>query len=152
MSEFLPYVFQILSQLLELNTKDAISELYQMLLSPLMTSGLWEPQGERKLSSLHCFCVVLTYPLPCSCCSCGTGNIPPLVRLLCAYLNKAPQLIVSQGKVEGILGIFQKLVSSKATDHEGFAILNSIVLNLPQFSPSFFFLSFVYFFVLVFFS
>jgi len=59
---------------------------------------------------------------------------------------------VSQGKVEGILGIFQKLVSSKATDHEGFAILNSIVLNLPQFSPSFFFLSFVYFFVLVFFS
>jgi len=64
---------------------------------------------------------------------CGTGNIPPLVRLLCAYLNKAPQLIVQLNKVEEILGIFQKLVASKATDHEGFAILNAIVLNLPQY-------------------
>ena len=34
---------------------------------------------------------------------------------------------MTAGKLEGVLGVFQKLIASKAHDHEGFYILNSIV-------------------------
>lgn len=89
-----------------------------------------------------------------------TGNIPPLVRLLQAYLEKgaaaiantASDKIVSRpvaimqmtsfqiipiliiiifSSQPGLLGVFQKLIASKANDHQGFYLLNSIVEHMP---------------------
>ena len=33
---------------------------------------------------------------------------------------------------QGVLGVFQKLIASKAHDHEGFFILNSLLEYLPM--------------------
>ncbi|KAI2659250.1 Exportin-2 [Labeo rohita] len=62
-----------------------------------------------------------------------TGNIPPLVRLLQAYLEKGAAAIASTAadKIPGLLGVFQKLIASKANDHQGFYLLNSIVEHMP---------------------
>jgi exportin-2 (importin alpha re-exporter) len=48
-----------------------------------------------------------------------------------ALLAKAPEEVVRTGQLEAMLGVFQKLNSSKAHDHEGFALLNSIFASLP---------------------
>ena len=34
--------------------------------------------------------------------------------------------------MQGLLGVFQKLIASKVHDHEGFFILNSVVEFLPE--------------------
>lgn len=47
------------------------------------------------------------------------ANVPPLVRLLQAYLAKAGPQVVAGGHLPPLLGVFQKLLSSKAHDHEG---------------------------------
>lgn len=31
----------------------------------------------------------------------------------------------------GLLGVFQKLIASKANDHQGFYLLNSIIEHMP---------------------
>ena len=38
----------------------------------------------------------------------------------------------SSAGLQGLLGVFQKLIASKAHDHEGFFILSSVVEFLPQ--------------------
>lgn len=35
----------------------------------------------------------------------------------------------------GLLGVFQKLIASKANDHQGFYLLNSIIENMPPYVP-----------------
>ncbi|KAF3856376.1 hypothetical protein F7725_017099 [Dissostichus mawsoni] len=62
-----------------------------------------------------------------------TGNIPPLVRLLQAYLEKGGPSIASSAadKIPGLLGVFQKLIASKANDHQGFYLINSIIEHMP---------------------
>lgn len=76
--EFLPYVFQVMSLLLEMHS-NSIPASYMALFPHLLQPVLWE----------------------------RTGNIPPLVRLLQAYLEKggatiagsAADKIVSGGRV-----------------------------------------------------
>jgi exportin-2 (importin alpha re-exporter) len=101
-AEFAPYVFQILSQLVEVRLPP-LPPNYMALFSPLLTPLLWE----------------------------RSANVPALVRLLQAYLQKAPHEIISQQKLPAVLGVFQKLIASKHTDHQGFFILNTVVENLP---------------------
>jgi exportin-2 (importin alpha re-exporter) len=48
-----------------------------------------------------------------------------------AYLLKAGEEVMKGGHLLPLLGVFQKLIASKAHDHEGFEILNSLVENLP---------------------
>ncbi|KAL3867833.1 hypothetical protein ACJMK2_040679 [Sinanodonta woodiana] len=100
--EFIPYVFQILSLLIELHNK-TVPETYMALFPHLLTPVLWE----------------------------RPGNIPPLVRLLQAYIEKGAKQIEPE-KLSGLLGIFQKLVASKVNDHEGFYLLNSIIEHMPH--------------------
>jgi exportin-2 (importin alpha re-exporter) len=100
--EFVPYVFQILSLLLELHTSSVpqpYMELFQFLLMPV----LWE----------------------------RPGNITPLVRLIQAYISRGPQQIVQLNKIEGLLGVFQKLIASRSNDHEGFYLLQAIIEHFP---------------------
>lgn len=100
--EFAPYVFQLLSLLLELSPTP-ISPAYAQILPPLLMVVMWE----RK------------------------SNIPALIRLVQAYLRKGPAIVVGGNHLVAILGIFQKkLNKSKLHDHEGFYLLESIVENL----------------------
>lgn len=98
--EFIPYVFQILSLLIDLHT-NTVPDTYMQLFPHLLTPSLWE----------------------------RPGNIPPLVRLLQSYISKGAKQIEPQ-KLNGLLGIFQKLIASKVNDHEGFHLLNSLVENM----------------------
>lgn len=60
------------------------------------------------------------------------GNIPALVKLLQAYLQKGADWIVSNRHLEPILGVFQKLVSSKLNDHHGIELLQTMVIYVPM--------------------
>jgi|Transcript_930 exportin-2 (importin alpha re-exporter) len=101
--EFTPYVFQLLAQMIEgYPTGSSLPEAYMAIFPALLTPLMWDRRA----------------------------NVTPLVRLLKAYLSKNPQAIVSGGHLQGVLGVFQKLVSSKAQDHQGFYILNSFVESL----------------------
>ncbi|AWP02869.1 Exportin-2 isoform 3 [Scophthalmus maximus] len=102
--EFLPYVFQVMSLLLEIHD-NSIPSSYMALFPHLLQPVLWE----------------------------RTGNIPPLVRLLQAYLEKGGATIANSAadKIPGLLGVFQKLIASKANDHQGFYLLNSIIEHMP---------------------
>ena len=96
--EFLPYMFQILSLLLEVRPSP-IPEPYMVIYPLLLTPTLWERQG----------------------------NVPALVRLLQAFIRRAPDKVTMDDKLPLLLGVFQKLVASKANDHEGFYLLGSLV-------------------------
>ncbi|CAL1529016.1 unnamed protein product [Lymnaea stagnalis] len=100
--EFIPYVFQILSMLIEQHTGQ-IPDTYMALFPHLLAPVLWE----------------------------RPGNIPPLVRLLQAYIHKGSGQIEAD-KLNGLLGVFQKLIASKSHDHEGFYLLNYIVEFMPK--------------------
>ncbi|XP_067121155.1 exportin-2 [Centruroides vittatus] len=96
--EFIPYVFQIISLLLEFNASP-VPDSYMAVFPCLLAPVLWE----------------------------RPGNIHPLVRLLQAYIEKGAHQIIATDKLGAVLGIFQKLIASKTNDHEGFYILQSIV-------------------------
>jgi exportin-2 (importin alpha re-exporter) len=96
--EFAPYVFQILSQLVEIRPQP-LPAPYLVLFPPLLSPVLWE----------------------------RSGNVPALVRLLQAYLGRAPHEVVAGGHLSGVLGVFQKLIASRLHDHEGFFVLNALV-------------------------
>ncbi|CAF3340597.1 unnamed protein product [Rotaria socialis] len=105
-AEFVPYVLQILGFLIESHPTGSTSlpEAYRILFQLILTPAFWD----------------------------RSGNIPALSRLLQAYIEKGGENIVLE-KLTVVLGIFQRLVSqSKVHDHEGFAILNSLVVHLPR--------------------
>mmetsp|Transcript_24695 Transcript_24695/g.58398 ORF Transcript_24695/g.58398 Transcript_24695/m.58398 type:complete len:974 (+) Transcript_24695:152-3073(+) len=103
--EFSPYVFQILAQLLEFRPREAgLGEAYTSLFAPLLTATLWEK----------------------------TGNVPGLTRLVQAYLKQAAPYVVSNNHLMPILGIFQKLNTSKATEGSAFDLLSSLVQYAPR--------------------
>jgi exportin-2 (importin alpha re-exporter) len=102
-AEFTPYVFQILAQLLEYRPVGAgLGPAYEVLFPPLLTAALWEKRG----------------------------NVPALARLLQAYIRQAAPELVHQ--LNPILGIFQKLLTAKATEVNAFDILNSAIVHFPQ--------------------
>jgi exportin-2 (importin alpha re-exporter) len=101
--EFTPYVFQLLAQLLEFRPEGTgLGDAYSSLFPPLLSPAIWEKKG----------------------------NIPALVRLLQAYLKKAARELAQY--MLPVLGIFQKLVASKATETNAFDLLSSIVRDVPQ--------------------
>ncbi|GAX23712.1 hypothetical protein FisN_12Hh289 [Fistulifera solaris] len=101
--EFTPYVFQILAQLLEYRPAEAgLGHAYSQLWSPLLKPDIWEKRG----------------------------NIPALVRLVQAYITKASSELVPQ--LNPILGVFQKLLSTKGSEASAFELLNSSLIHFPQ--------------------
>jgi exportin-2 (importin alpha re-exporter) len=103
MIEFMPYVFQLLSQLLESQKTGELSEDYLQLLAPLINPDLWRTKA----------------------------NTTPLVRLLQAYLRRGAANVVQTNKLQGILGVWQNLISSKIYDAYGFDLLMTIFLEVP---------------------
>jgi len=101
--EFEPYVFQILAILIESNTSDIPASYFQ-LLPPLLTPLLWG----------------------------RSGNIPPLVRLIVAYIQKGGAQVVAQNQVRVMLGIVQSSLLNTKYDDQAFNILSAVVTYLPQ--------------------
>lgn len=103
--EFLPYVFQMLSLLMEIRqTIGSVPDPYLALFPCLLSPILWE----------------------------RPGNITPLIRLLCTFIKQASPQIQAQGKLMGVLGVFQKMIASKSNDHEGFYLLQNLILYYPR--------------------
>ncbi|XP_060807237.1 exportin-2 [Amyelois transitella] len=106
--EFMPYVFQMLSLLLEIrgmmNTPPAADDAYSALLPCLVAPALWH----------------------------RPANIRPLVRLLCAFLTARAEVVLQSGKLNAMLGVFQKLIASKTNDHEGFYLVQTMLFAFPE--------------------
>lgn len=103
-TEFTPYVFQILAQLLEYRPANTgLGEAYTMLFQPLLTPMLWESKG----------------------------NVPALTRLLRAYLLKGASEIVANNQLNPLLGVFQKLLSSRGTEVGAFDLLGAVTKFVP---------------------
>ncbi|KAG1138620.1 hypothetical protein G6F37_010384 [Rhizopus arrhizus] len=101
--EFSPYVFQLLAQLLEQHKGTELTGSYVSILNPILNPSLWEQ-----------------------------GNIPALVRLVQAYLDKGVTTIMANNQLEPILGIFQqKLVYSRQFDQYAMLLLRTITLRVP---------------------
>lgn len=100
-TEFLPYAFQLLAQLIELN-RPPLSSNYMQIFNLLLSPDSWK----------------------------RSSNVPALVRLLQAFLQKVPREIAQEGKLREVLGIFNMLVLSPSTDEQGFYVLNTIVESL----------------------
>ena len=107
-AEFIPYVFQLLAALLESNASASLPESYQTLIAPILMPNMWETKG----------------------------NVPALVRLLSAIIPRGAEYIASNNQIEPILGIFQKLVSSKANEGYGFDLLETVVASFPPYVVS----------------
>ncbi|SJX63336.1 probable CSE1-Nuclear envelope protein that mediates the nuclear export of importin alpha [Sporisorium reilianum f. sp. reilianum] len=102
-AEFQPYVFQILSQMLELHTTQGLPEAYSSLLPPILTPACWE----------------------------NRGNVPALVRLVRAFLAKDAPRIVAQGQLAAMLGIYQKLISTRINESFALELLETLFEAVP---------------------
>eukprot|EP00924_Labyrinthula_sp_SR-Ha-C_P005042 maker-scaffold_1-snap-gene-19.30-mRNA-1 protein AED:0.39 eAED:0.56 QI:0/0/0.25/1/0.33/0.25/4/64/1024 len=103
-SELSSYVFQIMAQLLELNastTPNMVSG-YMSIFPALLSPVLWQ----------------------------NKGNSIVLVRLLKAFLSRQElrgKILENPKNLEGLLGIFQKLLSASSTEQHGFKLLIGII-------------------------
>ncbi|OCH89837.1 Cse1-domain-containing protein [Obba rivulosa] len=101
--QYIPYVFQILAQMLELHKHDVPAE-YRNLLPFLLTPASWQQKG----------------------------SIPGLVKLLKAFLARDSKQLVVTGQYTAILAVVQqRLIPSKLNDAWGFELLHSVVQNIP---------------------
>uniref|UniRef100_A0A0X3PS99 Exportin-2 n=1 Tax=Schistocephalus solidus TaxID=70667 RepID=A0A0X3PS99_SCHSO len=125
-TEFFPYVFQLLAVMLEQyslcesvlalhsgrlkngsnvpNANVRPAPPYTALLPRLMTPSLWETGG----------------------------TVAPLARLMQAYLLHNLEAVLSLNKVEAMLGIFQRLIASRTNDVHAFTVLTALLLSVPR--------------------
>lgn len=105
--QYIPYVFQILAQMLELHRDDEPADrraAYRGLLPDLLVPTTWQQKG----------------------------SIPGLVKLLKAFLLHDTQQIVAAGQFVAILGIIQqRLIPSKLHDGWGFELLQAVLMKIP---------------------
>ena len=102
--EFLPYTLQIIAQLLDSRPQGTpVPDHYMGIYAPLMTPVLYEEQG----------------------------NIPAIVRVLCAFVRRGATQIHQASLTEKTFGVFQMLNSRKQHDHEAFNLLTTIVQSYP---------------------
>jgi exportin-2 (importin alpha re-exporter) len=101
-AEYIPYVFQILAQMLALHRGVPVD--YRALLPFLLTPAIWAQKG----------------------------SIPGLVALLRAFLARDTAAMVEANQHIPVLGIVQqRLVPSKANDGWGFELLQTVILHVP---------------------
>jgi exportin-2 (importin alpha re-exporter) len=60
-----------------------------------------------------------------------TSSVPALVRLLQAFLQKAPNEISQGDRLTKVLGIFDTLIQASSTSEQGFYVLNTVIESLP---------------------
>ncbi|TYZ61665.1 hypothetical protein PybrP1_010664 [[Pythium] brassicae (nom. inval.)] len=96
-----PYVYQVLAQMLDLRPS-GVSPAYMSMFPVLLTPALWD----------------------------RVSNVPAIVRLIEAYMRKAPSDVAQS--VPGILGVFQKLLSSRTTEAFAFSLLRGLFGYMPH--------------------
>jgi len=101
--EFSPYIFQLFSALLEANPSGELSPYYRSLFEIVIQGAVWEQRG----------------------------NVPALARLLSAMIARDAQHIVAHKQLEPILGVWQKLVVTKAQETHSFELIEAIVTHVP---------------------
>ncbi|KAK5083170.1 importin-alpha export receptor [Lithohypha guttulata] len=102
--EFMPYVFQLLAALFEKEPIKPLPQNFSPLVAPVLSPVLWEQRG----------------------------NVPALVRLLSAIIPRAADDLVKNNQLPNVLGLFQKLVSTKTNEGYGCDLLEDCVTS---FSP-----------------
>ena len=101
--EYIPYVFQILAQMLDLHTDEVPAE-YRSLLPILLTPASWQQKG----------------------------SIPGLVKLLKAFLSHDAKSMIAAGQLTQVLGVVQqRLIPSKINDGWGFELLQAVIQYAP---------------------
>ncbi|KAJ1429475.1 Importin-beta, N-terminal domain [Sesbania bispinosa] len=100
-TEFFPYTFQLLAQLVELN-RPPIPPIYMQIFEILLSPDSWK----------------------------RASSVPALVRLLQAFLQKAPGQISQGDRLTKVLGIFDTLIQSSSTSEQGFYVLNTVIESL----------------------
>ncbi|KAK4267014.1 hypothetical protein QN277_023861 [Acacia crassicarpa] len=100
-TEFFPYTFQLLAQLVELN-RPPIPAIYMQIFEILLSPDSWK----------------------------RAANVPALVRLLQAFLQKAPREVSQEGRLTKVLRIFELLIQSTGTTEQGFYVLNTVIESL----------------------
>ncbi|KAF9036301.1 CAS/CSE protein [Panaeolus papilionaceus] len=101
--QYIPYVFQVLAQMLEFHRGGTVPQDYRNMLPFLLTPAGWQQKG----------------------------SIPGLVRLLKAFLSQDSDAMFAAGQVASVLAVVQqRLVPSKVNDAWGIELLQSVVLNV----------------------
>ncbi|KZT24288.1 hypothetical protein NEOLEDRAFT_1179287 [Neolentinus lepideus HHB14362 ss-1] len=100
--QYIPYVFQLLAQMLTVHTVGPPTS-YRGLLHLLVQPPVW---GQK-------------------------SNIPGLVRLLKAFLAKDTAYMVESGSYVGVMAAVQRLISSRNNDTWGFKLLEGVIVNIP---------------------
>lgn len=99
--QYVPYIFQVLAQMLELHESGNVPPDYSSLLPFLLTPVVWQQKG----------------------------SIPGLVKLLRAFLARDSARMTAAGQVATVLAIIQqRLIPSKMNDVWGFELLQAVVL------------------------
>lgn len=122
-TEFGPYVFQILAQMLNVralspeqqqqqqqqSATSTVPDQYTGIMNPTLNPAMWDRRA----------------------------YIAAMVQYIEAYLGAATTRLVADKQLEPTLGVFQKLIASKATDHHGLHLLTRIFerLDLATLSP-----------------
>ncbi|KAL2133196.1 hypothetical protein VTI74DRAFT_2770 [Chaetomium olivicolor] len=102
-SEFVPFIFQIFSLLLELNPSGHVPGDFKLLIAKVLSDAPWETRG----------------------------NVPPLSRFIAAIIPKAAEEIKAGNQLLPFLQIFQRLLNGKKTDQNAFDVLEAIVGTFP---------------------
>ena len=103
--EFVPYTFQVLSQLLELNT-GPIPPFYSDFLSQILVPQPWAQKG----------------------------SVPGLVRFIRGFLDKGANVLIQNKQFEVVLGIIQqRLIPSKLQDGWAFDLLQGVAYNVDAY-------------------
>ena len=101
--EFVPYVFQLFAALLEANPSASLPSYYQSLLGPTLNPELWSMRG----------------------------NVPALVRFLIAAIPRGAMEIAQNNQIETLLGVFQRLIATKANETNAIDLLECIIQSFP---------------------
>ncbi|KAK0469414.1 CAS/CSE protein [Desarmillaria tabescens] len=97
--QYIPYVFQLLAQMLDMHSKEVPTE-YRSLLPFLLMPAIWQQKG----------------------------SVPGLVKLLSAYLSHDSAQMVANRQIATVLGVIQqRLIPSKQNDGWGFELLRAVV-------------------------
>ena len=64
------------------------------------------------------------------------GNVPALVRLLSSIITRATPDLVQNNQIESILGIFERLLPTRAHEVQACELLECILLHVPKYASS----------------
>ncbi|KJA18706.1 hypothetical protein HYPSUDRAFT_45045 [Hypholoma sublateritium FD-334 SS-4] len=109
--QYIPFVFQVLAQMLEFHNGGPVPAEYRSLLPILLTPAMWQQKG----------------------------SIPGLVRLLKAFLSQDNEQMFVSGQVASVLAVVQqRLIPSKLNDAWGIELLQAVITcvkpaNLQQY-------------------